>query len=155
MNVVDLLAPERIVHRSAVDGKNGVLAILSERLATAAPGTTRAEVFNSLCSRESLGSTGLGHGVAVPHGRIADANEAVGALVKLEHAVNYDAPDGEPVDIVFALLVPEGACDQHLELLSQLAGIFSNRRLLADLRATGSSRETFALLKREVAVYAV
>ena len=95
----------------------------------------RSLVFDSLFAREKLGSTGLGQGVAIPHGRVKGLKEALGALVRLNHAIAFDAPDGQPVSLVFVLLVPEKATDLHLQILSELAQMFSDKpfreRLLA------------------------
>ena len=92
-------------------------------------GIARATVFESLFARERLGSTGLGQGVAIPHGRIKGLKEALGAFARLAQPVPFDAPDGKPVGFVFALLVPEHATEKHLELLSELAQMFSDRAL--------------------------
>ncbi len=90
-------------------------------------GIARGVVFESLFDRERLGSTGLGQGVAIPHGRIKGLKDAMGAFVRLAQPVPFDAPDGKPVSLVFTLLVPEHATEKHLEILSQLAQIFSDR----------------------------
>ncbi|HSD54515.1 MAG TPA: PTS IIA-like nitrogen regulatory protein PtsN [Burkholderiales bacterium] len=92
-------------------------------------GIARSLVFDSLFAREKLGSTGLGQGVAIPHGRIKGLKEPVGAFLRLKTAVAFDAPDGRPVELVFVLLVPEQATEQHLEILSELAQMFSDREL--------------------------
>jgi len=97
-------------------------------------GIARSLVFDSLFARERLGSTGLGQGVAIPHGRIKGLKEAVGAFVRLSHAVPFDAPDGKPVGLVFVLLVPEQATEQHLQILSELAQMFSDRELRERLK---------------------
>lgn len=90
-------------------------------------GLPRAGVAASLAAREKLGSTGLGQGIAIPHGRIARLGQAVGAFARLVTPIAFDAPDGKPVDQIFVLLVPEQATDQHLQLLSELAQMFSER----------------------------
>ena len=90
-------------------------------------GLPRASVAASLSAREKLGSTGLGQGIAIPHGRIARLAEAAGAFARLRSPIAFDAPDGKPVDQIFVLLVPEHATDQHLQLLSELAQMFSER----------------------------
>jgi len=87
----------------------------------------RAQVFDSLFSREKLGSTGLGHGVAIPHGRVKGLKNAVGALVRMKTAIPFDAPDGQGVALIFILMVPERATDMHLNILSQLAEMFSDK----------------------------
>ena len=92
-------------------------------------GVGRSVVFDSLFARERLGSTGLGQGVAIPHGRIKGLKEAVGAFVRLASPIAFDAPDGKPVDLVFFLLVPEQATERHLQILSELAQLFSDREL--------------------------
>lgn len=87
----------------------------------------RAVVFDSLFAREKLGSTGLGQGIALPHGRIKGLEKALGAFVRPRQPIPFDAPDGKPVTQVFVLLVPEHATEEHLHLLSELAGMFSER----------------------------
>lgn len=90
-------------------------------------GIARSAVFDSLFAREKLGSTGLGQGIAIPHGRIKGLKEARGAFLRLASPVPFDAPDGKPVSILFVLLVPEQATEQHLQILSELAERFSDR----------------------------
>ena len=92
-------------------------------------GIARSQVFDSLLARERLGSTGLGQGVAIPHGRIKGLKDAVGALVRLAQPVPFDAPDGAPVELAFVLLVPEKATEKHLQILSELAQMFSDKVL--------------------------
>ncbi|HEX5093481.1 MAG TPA: PTS IIA-like nitrogen regulatory protein PtsN [Burkholderiales bacterium] len=92
-------------------------------------GIGRSLVFDSLFARERLGSTGLGQGVAIPHGRIKGLKDALGAFVRLAQPVPFDSPDGKPVHLLFALLVPEQATEKHLQILSELAQMFSDRAL--------------------------
>ncbi|HUQ76615.1 MAG TPA: PTS IIA-like nitrogen regulatory protein PtsN [Burkholderiales bacterium] len=92
-------------------------------------GLARSIVFESLFARERLGSTGLGQGVAIPHGRIKGLKEALGAFVRLAEPVPFDAPDGNPVNLVFVLLVPEKATEKHLQILSELAQMFCDKAL--------------------------
>src|ERR1041384_4684373 len=89
----------------------------------------RSTVFDSLFAREKLGSTGLGQGVAIPHGRIKGLKEALGAFVRLAQPVPFESPDGQPVSLAFILLVPEKATEKHLQILSELAQLFSDRAL--------------------------
>jgi PTS system nitrogen regulatory IIA component len=95
----------------------------------------RSQVFDSLFARERLGSTGLGQGVAIPHGRITKLRDATAAFVMTSHPIPFDAPDGLPVNLIFVLLVPERANDLHLQILGELAQMFSDtpfrNRLLA------------------------
>jgi PTS system nitrogen regulatory IIA component len=99
-------------------------------------GVARSLVFDSLFARERLGSTGLGQGVAIPHGRIKGLREAVAAFVRLGTPVPFDAPDGKPVKLLFILLVPEQATEQHLQILSELAQMFSDGGLREQLIQT-------------------
>src|SRR4029077_8460558 len=92
-------------------------------------GIARSQVFDSLFAREKLGSTGLGQGVAIPHGRIKGLKEALGAFIRVSQPVPFEAPDGNPVTLVFVLLVPEKATENHLQILSELAQMFSDRPL--------------------------
>ena len=87
----------------------------------------RSKVFDSLFARERLGSTGLGQGIAIPHGRIKGLREACGAFIRLRTPVPFDSPDGKPVNLLFVLLVPEQATEEHLQILSELAQRFSDR----------------------------
>ena len=92
-------------------------------------GIARSLVFDSLFARERLGSTGLGQGVAIPHGRIKGLKDALGAFIRLAQPVPFDSPDGQPVSLVFVLLVPEKANEKHLQILSELAQMFSDKVL--------------------------
>jgi PTS system nitrogen regulatory IIA component len=95
----------------------------------------RSVVFDSLFAREKLGSTGLGQGIAIPHGRIKGLGDALAAFVRTRAPIPFDAPDGKPVSQIFVLLVPEHATDVHLQLLSELAQMFSDRRFREQLAA--------------------
>jgi PTS system nitrogen regulatory IIA component len=117
-------------------------------------GVARSVVFESLFARERLGSTGLGQGVAIPHGRIKGLKDAVGAFVRLAAPVPFDAPDGKPVDLVFFLLVPEQATERHLQILSELAQLFSDRELrerLATERDASSLHQSITAWQPDVA----
>lgn len=102
-------------------------------------GIARSIVFDSLFAREKLGSTGLGQGIAIPHGRIKGLKEACGAFLRLAIPVAFDSPDGKPVSLLFILLVPEQATEQHLQILSELAQRFSDRTCREALSAAPDS----------------
>lgn len=108
-------------------------------------GVARSTVFDSLFARERLGSTGLGQGIAIPHGRIKGLKEAAGAFLRLETPVQFDAPDGRPVSMLFVLLVPEQANETHLQLLSELAQMFSDRNFREQLMAAPDAPALHAL----------
>jgi PTS system nitrogen regulatory IIA component len=109
-------------------------------------GIGRSLVFDSLFARERLGSTGLGQGVAIPHGRIKGLKDALGAFVRLEQPVPFDAPDGKPVQLLFVLLVPEQATEKHLQILSELAQMFSDRALREAMAAAADAAALHQLI---------
>jgi len=109
-------------------------------------GIARSLVFDSLFARERLGSTGLGQGVAIPHGRIKGLKEALGAFIRLAQPIPFDAPDGAPVTLVFVLLVPEKATEKHLQILSELAQMFSDRVLREAMSAAADAQALYQLI---------
>jgi PTS system nitrogen regulatory IIA component len=135
MNLISqTLPPENIILDTDSTSKKRVferVGILFENTRQIA----RSQVFDSLFAREKLGSTGLGQGVAIPHGRIKSLREAVAAFVKTQAPIPFDAPDGQPVNLIFVLLVPERATDLHLQLLGELAQMFSDKNFREQLQA--------------------
>ena len=110
-------------------------------------GLARSVVFDSLFAREKLGSTGLGQGIAIPHGRIKGLKQAAGAFLRLANPVPFDSPDGRPVNLLFVLLVPEQATEEHLQILSELAQRFSERSFRDKLVAAPDSAAVVALFQ--------
>ena len=106
----------------------------------------RSQVFDSLFAREKLGSTGLGRGIAIPHGRVKGLKEALGALVRTKQGIPFDAPDGQAVELIFVLLVPDRATDMHLQLLSELAQMFSDKAFRERMRAAATAEEMHQLI---------
>ena len=106
----------------------------------------RARVFDSLFDREKLGSTGLGYGVAIPHGRVKTIREPVCAFVRTAAPIPFEAPDGAPVSLVFAMLVPEHATEAHLEILSELAQMFSDSAMRESLAAAPDAQAAHRLI---------
>ena len=146
MLISDLLSPERIrfdVHSSS---KKRLLELISQELARNSDQLSKREIFESLCSRERLGSTGLGNGVAIPHGRVKGSDTVEASFVRLKKPLPFDAVDGEPVDLLFAMTVPEQCNEDHLKLLAQVAELFSNPKLLSQLRQAENSGTLLQLL---------
>lgn len=110
-------------------------------------GIEHSRVFDSLLARERLGSTGLGQGVAIPHGRIKGLKEAVAAIISLKTPVAFDAPDAQPVSFLIFLLVPEQATQQHLEILSELAELLSDKTLRETLKSAQGAGEVLQLIQ--------
>lgn len=146
MNITDLISLERVVCDGEAASKKRTLELLGDLIAGTQTELGGREIFDSLIGRERLGSTGLGHGVALPHGRLSRSQEAVGAFVKLRRGVDFDAIDQQPVDLVFALLVPEHYTDEHLKILAYLAEMFSDRTFCEKLRRAGSDQALFEQL---------
>jgi len=142
-----LIVAERIGNGLELSSKKRLLERLGVLLASADPNLSSEGAFGRLCERERLGSTGLGHGVALPHARMREVTEAVGAFVQLRKGVAFDAPDNGSIDLTFALLVPESVTELHLQLLAQLASMFKDPRLRRDLRRATSAEQILALLE--------
>jgi len=148
MEISELLSAERVVYNIAISSKKRALEAVSNLL-TEASGTGLSEtaIFDGLVAREKLGSTGLGHGVAIPHGRFKDVVGAVAAFIKFEEGIDFDAIDGAPVDLVFALMVPEESTEEHLQLLASLAEMFSDASVREQLRQSSCSAEIIDVFK--------
>jgi PTS system nitrogen regulatory IIA component len=146
MQLIDILGRERVLADIHVTSKKRLIEKLAHSLSEGTPAHER-QIFESLVAREHLGSTGLGGGIAIPHGRCKGDFEPLASFIRLKDPVEFDAPDGEPVDLVLGLIVPEHFTDLHLSLLAQVAELFSHPEVLADLRAASSSAELFQKLK--------
>jgi PTS system nitrogen regulatory IIA component len=149
MPTTELLHPARIACQQDSSSKKRSLEMLSTLLAGAVPDYTEAEIFDSLVTRERLGSTGLGNGVALPHARLRSLKQPIAALVTHRQGVDFDAIDRQPVDLLYALLVPEDSTDEHLKILAQLAGLFSNPDFCSRLRSSDDSNQCFQLINNQ------
>ena len=141
MQLIDILAPQRVLAGAQASSKKRALELVSRLLAETSD-TTPQEIFESLTARERLGSTALGYGVALPHGRMKKIAATRGAFVQLIQGVDFDAADRGPVDLLFAIVVPEHCTEEHLQLVAQIAELFSNEAMRNQLRA---AKETSAL----------
>lgn len=141
MEISALLSPGHIFCDVPVSSKKRALEVLSGLLVEAGAPLSESDIFNGLIARERLGSTGLGHGIAIPHGRFENLTETVGILVKLEKAIDYDAIDGKPVDLMFALMVPQESTEEHLQLLASLAEMFGDEGVRSQLRHSSTPQE--------------
>jgi len=143
MNINQLITPDRVICLTEISSKKKLLEKLSHLLGQGAEGYDTTEIFNRLVERERLGSTGLGHGVALPHSRLGDEAETIGAFIKLDKGINFDSPDNEATDLLFALLVPEHHTNEHLQILASLAGMFSNGKFCTELRQCHTDEELY------------
>ncbi|MES0872591.1 PTS sugar transporter subunit IIA [Sinimarinibacterium thermocellulolyticum] len=146
MKIADILSQDRVSQGQTFTSKKKALEELSNLLARGVPGVQAADILASLSAREKLGSTGLGHGVAIPHGRMAGVHESVGAFMRLKHPLDYDAHDGQPVDLVFGLLVPQSATEAHLKHLAAIAEMFSDSTFCQKAREAADEGALFRLL---------
>ena len=146
LKISDILVPQRTLCDVQASSKKAALELIADLISDADPGLTKMEVFNSLVNRERLGSTGLGRGIALPHGRLKHCGQALGAFMRLATPVDYDAIDGNPVSLLFALLVPEDSTQEHLDLLARLAEKFSDKAVLEQLETETSAEKIYTIL---------
>lgn len=128
------LTIERVSHQKRVRSKKRALEEVSKLFTQTLQGKTQDEIFDGLLERERLGSTGVGQGIALPHARMSGVEEAYGALIMLEEGAEFDALDQKPVDIIFGLLVPEEATEEHLQILAKLASLLGDGDFCSRLR---------------------
>ncbi|MGD8914028.1 MAG: PTS IIA-like nitrogen regulatory protein PtsN [Candidatus Thiodiazotropha sp.] len=146
------LVLERIGCKVEAASKKRVLEQLGQRLAEAVPDLNQDMVFDALLERERLGSTGLGKGIALPHARMPQISQALAAFIQLPEGIDFDAIDNQPVDLAFAMLVPEEATDEHLQLLAKLAQMFDDQDFCAALRQATTATDLYQLIQQREAI---
>ena len=143
MQLASILTPERTRCRAPADSKQQALENCAQFIAESIPSLSAADLLQSLLARERLGSTGLGNGIAIPHCRLKNIDNVIGALITLETPIDFDAVDGAPIDILFVLLAPERALQEHLNALAALAAQFSRSDFRQHLRAATSADQLY------------
>lgn len=143
MQIESLLTLERTRSNQDAGSKRGALELLAQVIVQDFPTIEVDDLFRRFLARERLGSTGIGHGIAIPHCRISSSVGAVGALITLTQPIEYDSIDSEPVDILFAMLVPEEAHDEHLKNLAALASALTRSEFRQRLRAASDNTTLF------------
>ncbi len=146
MEISDFLSRDCVISDSDCHSKKDALDRLAKTIADSDSATSQSEVYDCLLARERLGSTGLGKGIAIPHGRLQQGKKTLAAFLQLRQAVDYDASDKRPVDLLFALIVPEDATDEHLQILAKLAEMFSQEQLVSNLRKASTPQELYTIL---------
>ena len=153
MNLDTIISSNAVISNPEIKSKKRALELLSEHLATEATrlsdrtedaddtSTNSLEIFQLLIEREKLGSTGLGHGVALPHTRTSLTNHAIGAFLKLDKGIDFDSPDDQPTDLIFALMVPKHYTDEHLKILAYLATLFNDDDFCTHIRNSNDAQE--------------
>lgn len=143
MQIKELLSPEATFVSDQDDTQKQIFERLSECLCLQQSNLNQAKVFEALLERERLGNTGIGHGVAIPHIRSSEVNHPIAALLHIKQGIDLDGSDDIPVDLFFALIVPEGSNIKHLEILASLAKRFSKQNYLRDLRNAKDNHSLF------------
>jgi PTS system nitrogen regulatory IIA component len=138
MQIKEIITPDRTLCGIEGVSKKRALELLASTIAEDIPAIDADDLFRRLIARERLGSTGIGHGIAIPHCRVENCTGTIGALITLKDPIDFDAIDGEPVNILFAMLVPERALDEHLQTLAALAGALNDAGFRQKLREADS-----------------
>ncbi len=153
MDLSDLVTQKSIIPSVKVASKKQLLQLLSEKAAEIT-GLSERDIFDTIMQREKLGSTGVGNGIAIPHGKLKNVGSITGIFARLETPVDFEALDDEPVDLVFMLLAPETAGADHLKALSRIARILREPDMVSKLRLTKDASALFAFLTSQPTSYA-
>jgi PTS system nitrogen regulatory IIA component len=153
MDISDLILPESVVANLRVTSKKQALQELAKKAAEVTGQPERA-LFEVLMERERLGTTGVGHGIGIPHGKLPELDRLYGLFARLETPIDFDAIDEHPVDLIFVLLAPETAGADHLKALARVSRLFRDRSVCEKLRGTDSAEAIYALLTQSQASHA-
>ncbi len=143
------LQPQQISLSHPAASKKKALEAVSDLLASGGGMLAPEAIYEHLLERERLGSTGLTHGIALPHARMKGLTQASGAFLRLQQGVEYESLDDQPVDLIFALLVPESSTQEHLDLLASLAGMFRESSLCEQIRGAEEVEQILSLLQKD------
>jgi PTS system nitrogen regulatory IIA component len=153
MEIADLLSPDAVLAHVKATTKKQVLQEMAHKAALLTQLPER-RIFETLTEREKLGSTGMGQGIAIPHGRVAGVEKMTGLFAQLDHPVDFDSMDDQPVDLVFLLLAPEGAGADHLKALARVSRLLRNQTVCEKLRAAPQAATLYSLLTEPSAAQA-
>jgi PTS system nitrogen regulatory IIA component len=153
MLLTELITPEAVIPSLKVNSKKHALQELSERAGLIC-GLTPREIFDVLLQRERLGSTGIGEGIAIPHGKLAGVKSMFGIFARLARPIDFEAFDGAPVDLICVLIAPEAAGADHLKALARMARLLRDPRITAKLRAARDVSALYAVLTGETTSHA-
>lgn len=141
MNLKDLVSPDSVICNANVVSKKRTLELLANLLARQTEVNKSFDIFQLLTEREKLGSTSLGHGIALPHARTDLCDHAIGVFIRTKNGIDFDSPDQQTTDLLFALMVPEHYTDEHLNILAELASMFNDEDFCQNLRSADSDAE--------------
>ncbi len=150
MPLNDLVSAQAIIPALRANSKKQVLQELAAR-ASELSGVPEREIFDTLLQRERLGSTGVGNGIAIPHGKLGSFKQLFGLFARLERPIDFEALDGEPVDLVFVLLAPESAGADHLKALARIARLLRDPSIAQNLRNSRDEAALYAVLTQPLA----
>jgi PTS system nitrogen regulatory IIA component len=153
MRLIDLLSPEAVLPSLKATSKKQAMMELSEK-ASQLCGLPARAIFDALLQRERLGSTGIGEGVAIPHGKLGKLKSIFGIFARLERPIDFDALDGEPVDLLFLLMTPESAGADHLKALACAARMLRDTTIVSMIRATRDPSAVYSLIASEMKPHA-
>ena len=153
MDLSDLIEAKAIMPALRANSKKQLLQLLAEK-AGEVTGLPERDIFDTILQRERLGSTGVGNGIAIPHGKLAGVKAITGVFARLEVPVDFEALDDQPVDLVFLLLAPEGAGADHLKALSRIARVLRDGEIVAKVRGTADATAIHSLLSETPASHA-
>lgn len=145
MQLSEVLSLDCTKSAAQCSSKKRALEIISE-IAALHTGQNATELFECMLSREKMGSTGIGNGIAIPHARMSDSEKAVAILLQCEEPIEFDSIDNRPVDLLFALLVPEDQCKEHLKTLACMAERLNDKQILKQLRNAASDQELYNIM---------
>lgn len=146
MDIKDILSPDCTLCAVQGTSKKRILELISQKAAEMVQDIDQATILSSLVCREKMGSTGIGNGIALPHGRLAGLDKVLAILVTCTPAISFDAIDNLPVDIFFAILVPEDQAQGHLQTLATIAGKLNDKEILNSLRGASDNEALFAAI---------
>jgi len=150
MEIADLLDTDSVVAKLPATSKKQALQELAKRAAQIT-GLHERAVFDVLLERERLGTTGVGNGIAIPHGKLADLNRLYGLFARLEKPIDFDSVDEQPVDLIFLLLAPEGAGADHLKALARVSRLLRDPQICQKVRGSDSAEAIYALITNAAA----
>ncbi len=145
MEIIEIITPESVVANLKVTSKKQALQELSKKIAELV-GQDERKIFNILLEREKLGTTGVGNGIAIPHGKLDDLDKLQGVFARLERPVDFDAIDERPVDLIFLLVAPESAGADHLKALARVSRLLRDKTMCDKLRGSDNAEALYALL---------
>lgn len=146
MDIETILSPECATIAAPGTSKKRALELISQLASQRYTDINPQQLFESLLAREKMGSTGIGKGIALPHGRLPNVDHAIAVFVKCDEPIPFDAIDGKPVDLLFALFVPEDNCKQHLSTLASMAKVLDNKDICRSLRKSADDHEIYQLV---------